>query len=156
MNACCPPLFATAVTLAALLCTTASPPARADGFSRPHSLQMRLAAPGMNVTRESMRGSLNREAQAVGGASAAQGDVKAQSQSSMANVIQLTENYEIVLNGDGNTVSTTTGGVAGTQDGTGLTQRADNQIQLNNGGQTYANAPGGTAQAGTITNPTRP
>jgi len=155
MNACRPPLLAAAAaTLTALLGITPSP-ALADGFSRPHTLQMRLSAPGLNVTRESLRATLNREAQAVGGASATPGDVKAQSQSSMANVIQLTENYEIVLNGDGNTVATSTGGVAGTQDGTGLTQRADNQIQLNNG-STLANAPGGTAQAGTITNPTRP
>lgn len=149
------PLLAAAAAFVALLGTPAAP-AHADSFSRPHSLQMRLNAAGMNVTRESMRSTLNREAQAVAGASASPGEVKAQSQSSLANVIQLTENYEIVLNGNGNTVATTTGGVAGTQDGTGLTQRADNQIQLNNGGQNYANAPGGTAQAGTITNPPRP
>jgi hypothetical protein len=75
---------------------------------------------GLNVTRESIRSSLNREAQVVAGSSAAAGDVKAQSQSSTANVIRLTENDEIVLNGDANTVTTRTGAVAGTQDGAGL------------------------------------
>ncbi len=145
------------------LATLAATPAQADGFARPGTLQFRLNTPGLGVSRESLRAGLNAAsaaeeraaAAAAGGGEAA--DVRAQSQSNMANVIQVTENYEIILNGDGNTVTTRAGGVTGTQDGTGVSQVADNTIstQSSNSTSSYsATASGGNAQAaGTVLNP---
>lgn len=106
-------------------------------FSRASTQQFKLNAAGMGVSRETLRANLNAAARSAAGTS--------QGNSNMANVIQNTENYEIVLNGNGNTVDTASGGIKGTQDGAGLGQTANNQIYTNS--QT-ATAPSGTAQAG--------
>jgi hypothetical protein len=158
-RAACAVAAAGLLTLAGIAVT----PAYADGFARPGTLQFRLSTPGLGISRESLRAGLNaasaaqeRAAAAASGSGEA-ADVRAQSQSNMANVIQVTENYEIILNGDGNTVTTRAGGVTGTQDGTGVSQVADNTIsaQSSNSTSSYsATASGGNAQAaGTVLNP---
>lgn len=152
--------MARSITAAVLLVVAAPAPGLADGFSRPHTLQFKLNTPGLNVGRESLRAGLNAASAAedrASAASAGSGEVSAQNQSNMANVIQVTENYEIILNGSGNNVTTRTGGVTGTQDGTGLSQGADNTISSQTSTTTSNNtatASGGNAQAaGTVLNP---
>lgn len=96
--------------------------AHAGGFERPASLEFRLNASGMSVYREQMRQSLN--------ASASGGSVQAQTQSNMSNVVQVTENYDIVLNGSNNTLNSG-GGYSGQQASTDSKQTTDNQINSN-------------------------
>ena len=72
------------------------------------------------ITREQMRQTL--AASGSGGL----GSASAQTQTTMNNVVQITENYEIVLNGDNNVVRG--GGYNGDQASTGTQQSSDNQV----------------------------
>ena len=98
-------------------------PAHAGGFETPATLGFRLNAIGQGIYIEQLRQSLNASA---GGA----GNLNAQTQSNMSNVVQITENYDIVLNGSGNTVHSG-GGYSGQQASTDTTQTTDNQINSN-------------------------
>lgn len=100
--------------------------AHADGFSSAHTQQFRLNVPNRDLTVEAMRINQNAAARA-----AAAGAANGQGNSNMANVIQITENYNMVLNGDNNSLSTTGSTVDGQQVGTGFDQAANNQVQTN-------------------------
>jgi len=131
------------VTACAVVAVLAVPAQAQQDFSRAHSLQFRVNSEARALNRETLRANLNAAARAAAGTS--------QANSNMANVIQNTENYEIVLNGDGNTVNTATGGIKGTQDGAGLGQTADNQVNTHS---TVVSARGGESNAGvTVLNP---
>lgn len=110
------------ISVATALGFSVAAPALAGGFERPASLEFRLNAAGMGVYREQLRQSLN--------AQASSGSIAAQTQSNMSNVVQVTENYDIVLNGDGNTINSG-GGYSGQQASTDSNQTTDNQINTN-------------------------
>lgn len=124
--------------------------ARADGFATPHTLPFKLNSSGLAVQRESLRANLNASG---AGASSGAGDSTGQANSNMANVIQVTENYEIILNGSGNTVTTQAGKLDSVQDGTELTQRADNEIRANNQTSVTTTSSGSGAVQSSVLNP---
>ncbi|MEN9313996.1 MAG: hypothetical protein RIS35_389, partial [Pseudomonadota bacterium] len=103
--------------------TAISAPAFAGGFETPSTLAFRMNAVGQGLYIEQLRQSLNASAGGVGA-------VNAQTQSNMSNVVQITENYDIVLNGSGNTVNSG-GGYSGQQASTDSAQTTDNQINVN-------------------------
>lgn len=100
-----------------------------DGFAYPHTLPFKLNSEGMAVSRESLRLGYNNATRAA--AASGSGSATGQSNTNMANVIQTTENYEIVLNGDNNAVNTQAGQLTGTQHDSGSNQNADNQVLSN-------------------------
>ena len=100
-----------------------STPVHAGGFETPATLGFRMNAVGQGLYIEQLRQSMNASAGGVGA-------VNAQTQSNMSNVVQITENYDIVLNGSGNTVHSG-GGYSGQQASTDSAQTTDNQINAN-------------------------
>ena len=97
----------------------------ADGFSTAHTEQFKLNSNSMMATEESLRAAYNAASRSASGS--ASGTTASQGSSNMANVIQTTENYSIILNGDNNTVGSQAGTVGATQTGSGVNQAADNQ-----------------------------
>jgi hypothetical protein len=123
--------------------------ARADGFSTPHTLPFKLNSAGVAISKESLRGSLNAASRANGGGSGG----NAQGNSNMANVIQVTENYDIVLNGNDNVLHTGGSKVDGAQDGSGSSQSGSNQIQTNNDSNVATSSAGDATSGELILNP---
>lgn len=115
----------------------------AGGFESTATLGFKLNAAGMNVSREQMRQNLNASA-------SGSGSVAAQTQSNMSNVVQITENYDIVLNGTGNTVNSG-GGYSGQQATTGSKQTTDNQINTQSTLSTAGS--GSTSTGAAVLNP---
>lgn len=115
----------------------------AGGFESTATIGFKLNAAGMNVSREQMRQNLN-------ASSSGSGSVAAQTQSNMSNVVQITENYDIVLNGSGNTVNSG-GGYSGQQASTGSKQTTDNQINTQSTLSTLGT--GSASTTGTVLNP---
>jgi hypothetical protein len=111
-----------------LVVISASENCYADGFSSAHTEAFKLNTPGRDLSVESLRISLN-NSMASGGLGGGSG----QANSNMDNVIQVTENYSMILNGNNNTMSMNAAATSinGQQTGNGVNQTANNQVQTN-------------------------
>jgi hypothetical protein len=117
-----------ALGLALALAAGFAPPAHAGGFDRPDTMSFSLRSPALALNRVAMRTSINNGAGSQARNMLSGSSANAQTQTNMANVVQITENYEIILNGDNNVVSTVAGGARGDQSSFDTNQRADNQV----------------------------
>lgn len=118
------------LTIAALIIVLLPAQALATGWGEQVPLQFKLMRTGAGQTNESLRLAYNRDLGRSGGSGS--GSSQGQFQSNMNNVIQVTETYEIILNGDNNTVSTKGTVLNGEQASGETTQDGTNTVSANN------------------------
>jgi hypothetical protein len=122
------------LVLALLICLLIPVQAAAQGWGEQQPLQFKLNRAGNAQYNESLRLGFNRD---LGGLNSSNSggsgsDSHFQDLRNLNNVIEITETYEIVLNGNNNNVSTKGLVLNGDQDSATTTQDGSNKVSANN------------------------
>jgi hypothetical protein len=122
---------------AVVLLLAAPYPCLANSFTQETSMVFKLNNPSLQLSSENTRFAFNRASASGTGSGGGSGltvngtyydKYQYQNAQPMNNVIQVTENYEIILNGDNNTVSTTGAVLNVEQQSEGSTQDTGNAL----------------------------
>lgn len=126
-----------AITWSVLFFMAVSPQCLANSFTQETSMVFRMNNPALQLSAENTRLAANRASSSSGGGGGSGGltvngtyydKYQYQYAQPMNNVIQVTENYEIILNGDNNTINTTGAVLNVDQQSDGSTQDTGNSL----------------------------